>query len=128
MTRINVVPPQELVNKHLMAEYRELPRIFTDARKRIAKGECVSELNQSSSYKMGQGHCMFFLTRCGWLLNRYQDLCGELLARGYNLNLELFNDICDAAETLPASWMGDYHPDSDAMQINRARISDRLNA
>ena len=27
MTRINLVPVEELSNQHLMAEYRELPRI-----------------------------------------------------------------------------------------------------
>jgi hypothetical protein len=31
MTRINVVPVQELTNKHLMAEYRELPRAMRRA-------------------------------------------------------------------------------------------------
>jgi deoxyribonuclease (pyrimidine dimer) len=33
MTRINLVPPQELHRKHLIAEIRELPRIMTLARK-----------------------------------------------------------------------------------------------
>lgn len=127
MTRINVIPPSELVNIHLMAEYRELPRIFTDVRKRIAKNQPASTLVQPAKYKLGTGHCMFFLTRCGWLLDRYVALCGELLKRGYNLNLELFNDICDAAEMLPAEWCGQYQPDADAIEINRQRISDRLN-
>lgn len=126
MTRINVVPPAELVNKHLMAEYRELPRIFTDVRKRIAKGQQPADIQRPDRYKLGAGHCLFFVTRCGWLLERYQQLCGELLERGYNLNLELFNDICDAAELLPTQWRGAYQPDADAMQINRQRIKERL--
>ncbi|UGC98050.1 endonuclease [Oceanospirillum phage vB_OsaM_PD0307] len=126
MTRINVVPPAELVNKHLMAEYRELPRIFTDVRKRVAKGQQPADIQQPDRYKLGAGHCLFFVTRCGWLLERYQQLCGELLERGYNLNLELFNDICDAAELLPSQWCGAYQPDADAMQINRQRIKERL--
>ena len=126
MTRINVVKAQELVNAHLMAEYRELPRIFTDVRKRIAKGQQPADLNQPAEYKLGAGHCMFFMTRCGWLLNRFTQLCEELLARGYNLNLELYNDICDAAQLLPQEWCGDYEPTPAAKAINRERIKERL--
>lgn len=33
MTRINVVPVTELTDKHLLAEYRELPRIFGASKK-----------------------------------------------------------------------------------------------
>lgn len=29
MTRINLLPPAQLADQHLIAEYRELPRIFT---------------------------------------------------------------------------------------------------
>ena len=39
MTRINCVPPSELTVQHLVAEYRELPRIFALVRAAIARGE-----------------------------------------------------------------------------------------
>lgn len=39
MTRINVVPVSELVDKHLVAEYRELPRIYKAAQKFYDNGE-----------------------------------------------------------------------------------------
>ena len=29
MTRINCIPPAELSDKHLLAEFHELPRVFT---------------------------------------------------------------------------------------------------
>ena len=74
MTRINTVPVTELVNLHLMAEFRELPRIFTDVRKRMAKGQQPSDINQPSEYKLGTGHCMFFMDKCGYLLNRLQSV------------------------------------------------------
>ncbi|MBP7000765.1 pyrimidine dimer DNA glycosylase/endonuclease V [Amaricoccus sp.] len=38
MTRINVVPPEELSRAHLVAEYRELPRVFGMVRAMIARG------------------------------------------------------------------------------------------
>ncbi len=127
MTRINTVPVTELVNLHLMAEFRELPRIFTDVRKRMAKGQQPSDINQPAEYKLGTGHCMFFMDKCGYLLNRYNQLFNELVSRGYKLNPVMFLDIVRGAMTLPAEWLGDYQPDVTAMEINRARISDRLN-
>lgn len=126
MTRINVVSPAELTNQHLMAEYRELPRIFTDTRKRVAKGQNPGDIQRPDEYKLGTGHCLFFTDKLGYLLDRYTALCGELLDRGFNLNLELFNDICDAADTIPICWHGDYIPTDQAIAINRQRIADRL--
>ena len=38
MTRINLTLVSELADQHLMAEYRELPRIFGAVRDRLAKG------------------------------------------------------------------------------------------
>ena len=38
MTRINGIPPQELTGPHLVAEYRELPRIFALVRAAAARG------------------------------------------------------------------------------------------
>ena len=37
MTRINVVPPRLLLDEHLLAEYRELPRVFALAKAPITE-------------------------------------------------------------------------------------------
>ncbi len=47
MTRINLVPPSELCDQHLLAEYRELTRIPN----LVAKGKFSLE-NQPSDYKL----------------------------------------------------------------------------
>lgn len=123
MTRINVVPPSELTDQHLMAEYRELPRIFTETRKRIAKGLAPGDIDAPDAYRLGAGHCKFFMLRCGWLRKRYTDLCAELLRRGYNLNAAMFYAIRTAADALPPEWCGDYVPTAEAISINRERIA-----
>jgi len=51
MTRINCIPVTELHNKHLVAEYRELPRIFKLAR-RVDDASC--------HYKLGAVIAPFF--------------------------------------------------------------------
>ena len=37
MTRINVIPPAELSDQHLIAEYRELPRVLKQNIKKLVK-------------------------------------------------------------------------------------------
>lgn len=39
MTRINLIPPAQLSDQHLLAEYRELPRIFTMAHEAALRSE-----------------------------------------------------------------------------------------
>lgn len=129
MTRINVVPPTELTNEHLMAEYHELPRIFSLVRSRISKGHkaYIVRLEAPDYYVLGKGHMLFFYTRCQFLIDRFTALAGELLDRGYNIDLGLYNDILDSAITLPDEWLGNYEPDDWALVANRERIQDRLN-
>lgn len=43
MTRINLVHVKELADQHLMAEYRELPRVFGAVRKHVQDGKRVSD-------------------------------------------------------------------------------------
>lgn len=45
MTRINIVPPEELTDQHLMREYQELPRILGLVRKALAKGKTPADFN-----------------------------------------------------------------------------------
>ena len=39
MTRINLTLVSELADQHLMAEYRELPRVFGAVRKHVQNGK-----------------------------------------------------------------------------------------
>lgn len=51
MTRINCVPVEELSGPHLVAEYRELPRVFALAEKAAAPSRsppaCRTGVNQN---------------------------------------------------------------------------------
>lgn len=127
MTRINVVPPTELTNKHLMAEYRELPRIFTEVKKKVLSGITPDDLKQPNHYKMGTGHVLFFMTRCSWLAHRYLQLHDELITRNYNLNDAMYQSILIGIDSIPIEWCDWYEPDESAVLINRQRISERLN-
>lgn len=54
MTRINLVEPRYLTDEHLLAEYRELPRVFT-----YVDRHGIAE-DRPESYKLGKGHVKFF--------------------------------------------------------------------
>lgn len=122
MTRINVVPPEELSGKHLVAEYRERPRIFALVRAAQGKGLRPSDLKAPTAYVLGRGHMLFFYDKCMFLLRRQQSLIREMRSRGYDPKFAYPNDLITG---LDQHWLGDYEPTDEAMAINRARIKER---
>jgi deoxyribonuclease (pyrimidine dimer) len=126
MTRINVVPVECLTNKHLMAEYRELPRVFTAVDKLHKEGRAVTI---PDTYRLGTGHIKFFYTKLSWLYDRYFLLMRELRKRGFNLDMELYHkiseDALDLARRLPSNYLGTYAPSPEDMYLNMARLVKR---
>jgi deoxyribonuclease (pyrimidine dimer) len=122
MTRINIIDPLLLSNKHLFAEYRELPRIFSY----VEKHGIPTKI--SSTYTLGTGHVKFFTIRLNWLLERYELLYNKLLLLGYNLNYTP-TMLQDKYEHLliAESMKGDieYYPTEKEIQINLERIKER---
>ena len=68
MTRINTVPVECLSDKHLLAEYRELPRIFTAVAKIYDSGNQLPT-DIPPNYKLGAGHVKFFYDKLLWLID-----------------------------------------------------------
>lgn len=119
MTRINVVPVEELTDQHLFAEYREITRLFPLSLKANERGfeQTIPE------YVLGSGHVKFFYDKLGFIEERYFNLKEELLLRGYNITLK--DDIVHYRELIPAMY-NDYVPTDDAIKISRARIREKL--
>ena len=122
MTRINTVPVEELTTKHLVAEFRELPRIAAYIRKSNYSNEGAPD-----KYTLGKGHVKYFYNKLLFLLNRYDSLFFEGLRRGYQ-----FKYRCDWIQALinsptPPHFWQHWQPDEEAIELNRQRIQDRLN-
>ena len=116
MTRINLIPPTELCDQHLLAEHRELTRIPNA----VAKGKFHLK-GQPEEYKLGEGHVRFFFNKMAFLKRRYDELHAECKARGFKVQYIW-------PETLPFSpelWL-DYQPTDAALEINRQRIQERM--
>lgn len=114
MTRINVVPVEELTDQHLRAELRELTRIPNC----VVSGKFKLDGDYPKQYTLGQGHVRFFIPKLGWLKQRHQQLMNEVTKRGF-----VVNDYWPCG--VPERFMNDWQPNESAILINRQRILDR---
>lgn len=119
MTRINCVPVHELSGAHLVAEYRELPRVFALAQKAAIRGG----FSQPAAYTLGKGHLLFFYTRLGYLARRHLELIGEMKRRGYKPSFPGVER--GQFPGIPDAFWGDWEPTPDALRLNRMRIAER---
>lgn len=110
MTRINVIHPAHLTDQHLLAEYRELPRVFALSRPITPEPE---------EYTLGKGHVRFFYTRTRYLARRQAALIRECLTRGFNIQHTTAPDPVPGCD-------GDWTPTVEAARINLARLDDKV--
>jgi len=120
MTRINCVPVTELHPKHLVAEYRELPRVYALAQAHHDKLE--SWTNVPDAYTLGTGHVKFFYTRLTYVRLRHRQLILEMFARGYTPKLI----VVPGMRSVAAPWHQYWIPTPEALALNRARIAERM--
>lgn len=125
MTRINVIDPSHLSREHLIAEYRELPRVFSKVLKRQSKGQVPKDIKISSEYILGTGHETFFFDKCLWLLNRYDSIVKEMIERDYNVNFAIVESIHGSVKEIDDCWFNDWTPKVEDMYLNMARIVNR---
>lgn len=121
MTRINCVPPSELSGKHLVAEYRELPRIFTLARRMADHDEMPPTAD--APYILGTGHMKSFTGRLSWLNRRFGELVEEMINRGYK---PTYSDLPHEINNIPDIFWHDWKPTAADMEICRARLRERI--
>ena len=73
MTRINsAINPSNLIDQHLIAELRELPRIFTAVKKRLENNIPFDDI--PNKFTLGAGHCKFFYNKTAFLYERHISL------------------------------------------------------
>ena len=118
MTRINCgIPVQELTDKHLLAEHREIKRIPN-----AIKSGRYNMAHQPTIFTLGTGHVKFFYDKLGYLFKRYCKLYEECKHRGFNIT-----NFKSAWDDLPDNMMKDYLPTDTDKQIIRNRIKEKLN-
>lgn len=86
MTRINAsIKPKELCDQHLLAEYREITRVPTQAKNWYEKGmkDALPE-----DFRLGSGHVKFFYDKIKYLHLRFLSLKEEMIKRGNEVNID----------------------------------------
>lgn len=128
MTRINTVDPIELCDQHLLAEFRELPRIPNAILKGRIKHHDIPQkytVRTESNPAGGKGHVKFFIDKLDFLYWRYMGLYKELSKRGFKPKNKWPYDIADIKY---AELWGTWKPDQEAIELNRKRIRERMPA
>ena len=120
MTRINLIPPEELHYKHLVAEYREITRVPTLARNAQRR---MHKLSIPKVYVMGAGHVLHFYDKLGFIADRYESLCDEMRRRGYKCNQIPREDLL---KDIDSRFVRAYNPTPEAVELNRQRIALRM--
>lgn len=84
MTRINVIPVNELSDQWLLAEYHELPRCIK---------QDINTTDAPEQYCLGKGHMKWAKKHSIFTVWRYLDLCKEMEYRGFKVNYN-FTSLC----------------------------------
>lgn len=124
MTRINTIDAALLLDEHLIAEWREMPRIVNELKKhptRFVKGDIPK------NYTMGNGHVKFFRDKLVYLQIRHQQLCDEMDLRGINRNPDIRIDLEGLDDTIKQETLNNWTPTKQDHKINFSRIKERFN-
>lgn len=119
MTRINLVPVQELSNQHLLAELREIVRIPNLILKGKYNMESIPEI-----FVLGKGHVAFFYDKLEFLYNRYCKLIAEACFREFQVDSKIDSFI--KAKRFNQELNNDYTPTNEDIEKSRERIFEKL--
>ena len=120
MTRINVIPVEQLSNGFLSCEHYEIIRVYHCVEAAILRGETPDDWRNPPTYRMGAGHVRFFYPRLGYIRRREVEIQVEMLFRGIPLIREQYD-----TSAIPSLWFQDWEPDEEARIANRKRLAER---
>jgi len=124
MTRINLVPPRELTDQHLVAEYREIFMVGSSLQRSIASKSWSKTLtNLPEKFTLNTGHVKFFYNKGLYLDKRYHQLVHEMKQRGMTPDPNRRFKV----EQWPVELWNDWEPSLRDKQIIRERIKERIN-
>lgn len=123
MTRINLIPVEELTDQHLMAEYRELPMVGSSLRRTLnsIKGWDITRVPKV--YTLGTGHVLFFSNNRKFLSIRYTQLIAELRNRNFGINPDTRIIDWTIFDKVPQI---DWIPNDSDIAVNKARIIEKI--
>lgn len=120
MTRINLVEPEELMDQHLLAEYREIRLLCANLQRTLNSKHGFQEKKVPKQFTLNAGHVYFFYNKGQYIHRRYQALQEEMRKRGISADLEF------PLEKWPRKLYNDWSPSESDKNIVRERIALRI--
>ena len=121
MTRINIIPVEELTDQHLMAEYREIFMIGS-ALQISLKSKNWDPKRIPEKFTLNTGHVTFFYDKGRYLYKRYGEIRKELKKRNFKLDDSRLFKVTQ----FPTKYYNDWEPMSEDQEIIRQRIEERI--
>lgn len=126
MTRLNLIPVEELTDQHLFAEFREIKMVPMSLRRSIAAWGLQGVLRIiPQEFTLNKGHVSFFYDKGKYLERRYGQLKAELRNRSYKFNEQSPLDP-EGVFVGRLCLFNDYTPTPAAMTLVRERIAQRI--
>jgi deoxyribonuclease (pyrimidine dimer) len=128
MTRINLIPPSELMDQHLFAEWREIKMVPQSLKRSlVARGPEGVLLMVPPTFRLNTGHVSFFYDKGAYLRRRYQELTDEILDRGvHSIDADTALDAERIFFQLDKRFHKDFKPTEADCAIIRERIALRI--
>ena len=128
MTRINIVPPTELTDQHLMAEYRELAMVPSALHRSLKTKRPFQILKEiPKEYTLNTGHVKFFYDKMGYLQYRFLQLVDELKRRNFSLDEERIERVLTQLHSVHPIFWNMWTPTEKDYNVIRQRIQQRIN-
>lgn len=120
MTRINVVDPSDLMDQHLLAEYREIRLLCANLTRTLNSKSGFVEKKVPKQFTLNGGHVYFFYNKGEYLHKRYEAIRDEMRKRGISADLDF------PLEKWPTELYNDWQPNERDRNIVRERIALRI--
>tara|TARA_Y100001970_G_scaffold206715_1_gene251757 strand:+ start:578 stop:985 length:408 start_codon:yes stop_codon:yes gene_type:complete len=123
MTRINIIPVEELFDQHLIAEYREITMVPAALKRTLASKVGLNFSKINKKYTLNQGHVYFFYDKGKYLDKRYKQLVSEMKNRGFNPDSKRkFPKTIFIENNLYKDWQ----PSIEDFKVIRTRIESKI--
>ena len=122
MTRINLVPTEELSDQHLVAEWNEISHVPAALKRSLNAKK--PNITIPEKFKLGAGHVMFFYNKGKYLHKRHEELRAECLRRGIKADPDRH---AIREEQFPPEYWNDWDPTDQDLLVIRQRIQERIN-
>jgi len=121
VVRINLVPPSELTDQHLIAEHDEILMLCGALQRTQNSKIGYQESRIASDFLLGKGHIYFFFNKGEYLHERFIQVQTEMRERGFHPTKTFPTHIW------PSHLYNNYTPTQQAFEIIRERIKCRIN-